>query len=177
MTVTESIHRRESCRAYADRPVEREKLTECLECARLAPSACNSQPWRFVAVTNADLLARLRPLLQRLGMNRFVDGCRCLVVVCEEPATLSAKLGGDLNRQAFAPIDVGIAAAHFCLAATERGLSTCILGWLQKDKIRALLGLSAASQPRLVIAVGYAATDALREKKRKPFGEVVQFIE
>lgn len=174
MNVREAVFQRESCRDYSDKPVEREKLIECLEASRVAPSACNSQPWRFVAVQDADLLARLRPCVQAGGMNRFVDGCGTLVAVLEEPAVLSARLGNRINQQQYAQIDVGIATAHFCLRATELGLSTCIMGWLNPEQIRAVLGLDESEVPRLVIAVGYAASGELRPKKRRAAEEAYE---
>ena len=172
------IARRDSCRDFdAARPVEKEKLTKCLEAARLAPSACNSQPWRFIAVTNADLLAKLRPAVQELNMNRFVNDCPALVVVVEQDASLTEKVGSRFGRQDFASVDIGLAASQFCLAATEQGLSTCILGWLNESKIRELLALDKSRRVRLVLATGYAKTDALRVKKRKTLAEMSEIIE
>lgn len=174
MYVRDAVLRRESCRAYADRPVEREKLVACLEAVRMAPSACNSQPWRLIAVQDVALLARLRPCMQAGGMNRFIDGCGTLVALIEEPAVLSARLGNRIDQQKYAQIDVGIAAAHFCLRATELGLSTCILGWLNPDEIREVLELREDETPRLVLAVGYADSETLRPKKRRVAAEVYE---
>ncbi len=172
------IVRRESCRDFnAARPVEKEKLTKCLEAARLAPSACNSQPWRFIAVTNADVLAKLRPAVQEFNMNRFVNDCPALVVVVEQDASLTEKVGARFGKQDFASIDIGLAASQFCHAATEQGLSTCILGWLNESRIRELLSLGRSRRVRLVIATGYAKTGALRAKKRKTLAEMSEIIE
>ena len=104
--------------------------------------------------------------MQSMGMNGFIDGCGTLVALMEEPAVLSARLGRT-EQQRYAQIDVGIAAAHFCLRAAELGLSTCILGWLDPDRLRSVLGLGENETPRLVIAVGYAKEGTLRPKKRK----------
>ena len=174
MNVQDAILRRESCRNYSEKPVEREKLVACLEAARMAPSACNSQPWRYVAVQEPELLEKMRPCMQAFGMNKFIDGCGTLVAVIEEPATLSAKLGGRISQQQYAQMDVGISVAHFCLRATELGLGTCILGWLNPDKLRETLGLRPDEKPRLVIAVGYAASGELRTKKRKNAEDVYE---
>lgn len=176
MDTLSAIQARESCRQYSDRPVEREKLLQCLEAARLAPSACNSQPWRFVAVTTPELAVQLAPLTQRLGLNRFADQVGTFVVVCEQPAYLSAKITERQPNQKYAQMDVGIAVAHFCLAATSLGLSTCILGMFSEERVRALLAIPEESTIRLILAVGYAATDTLRAKKRKPLEEIAQIL-
>ena len=171
------VFRRESCRDYDDsRPVEREKLVRCLEAARMAPSACNSQPWYFTVVLDREVLPRLAECVQEGGMNRFASRCPALVVVTEEKANLSARLGGAIKDQQYAQTDVGIAAAHFCLEATDQGLSTCILGWFNEKRIKALLGIPAGSRVRLVLCVGYPARDTLREKKRKTLEEIARFV-
>lgn len=173
------IASRQSCRKYdAARPVEREKLVRCVEAARIAPSACNSQPWRFHVVTRPDLCETLRPTVQRLGMNRFVNDCPAFIVVTEERAVLKPLIAAHLSEREFSSIDIGIATAHLCLAATAQGLSTCILGWLDAKKVCAVLGLDERTRVRLVIAVGYAAPDdTLRKKQRKPLEEVSRFYE
>lgn len=167
------IAQRESCRNYdPNRPVEQEKLLRCIEAARLAPSACNSQPWHFHAVTDPECVALLRKTVQGLGMNRFVDDCPALVVVTEETAKLMARIADHIKSQNFASIDIGIATAQFCLAATAQGLSTCIMGWLSEPQIREIMGFDQDRRIRLVLAVGYAATDELRTKKRKALEEM-----
>lgn len=167
------IARRESCRNFAEKEVEREQLVRCIEAARIAPSACNSQPWSFVLVNGGTLASRTAKCLQSLGMNKFTDRCPAFVVVLEEKATLSAKLGGKVKDQYYAPIDIGIAAAHLCLAATEQGLSSCIMGWFDEKKLKELLSISRNKRIRLVIGIGYAADEKLREKKRKPLEQIL----
>ena len=172
----ELIAKRESCRDYAEKPVDNELIKKCIEAARLAPSACNSQPWSFTVANNGDLTPKVAKCLQDLGMNKFTDKCPAFVVVTEENATLSAKLGGKVKNQEFAPIDIGIAAAHLCLAATELGLSTCIMGWFNESKLKELLDIPKNKRIRLVIGLGYAATEKLRIKNRKKIEDIVKFM-
>lgn len=169
------IQQRESCRNYNGNPVEREKLAACLNAARLAPSACNSQPYHFTAVLEPGLVSRVAACTQSMGMNKFTSQCPAFVVVTEEKANLSARIGALVKSQEYASIDIGIATAHFCLAATEQGLSTCILGWFDEKTVKSVLNIPSKKRVRLVIAVGYAATGALREKKRKPLEELAEF--
>ena len=172
------IARRESCRNFdPNRPVEKEKLQRCAEAAWIAPSACNGQPWKYLIVTNPELNEKLRPLMMELGMNKFVKNCPAFAVVLEEATILKVSLSQKFKDQDFAPIDVAFSASQFCYAATEQGLSTCIIGWHNEPKIRALFGLNKSTRVRLVIAVGYAANDAIREKKRKPIEDVIKFYE
>ena len=171
------IQRRESCRSYDPKPVEREKLERCVEAARLSPSACNSQPWRYLIVTNPALAEKLRPCVQGLGMNAFADRCPAFAVVLEEKAALKAVVAARFKDQNFAPIDIGLSVSQFCYAATEQGLSTCILGWLNEEKIRTLFELPQGTRVRLVLCVGYASGGALREKKRKPLEAISKFYE
>ena len=174
----ELVRRRESCRNFdPNRPVELEKLRRCAEAAWLAPSACNGQPWKYLIVTNPELAAKLRPLMQGLGMNKFLKECPAFAVVVQEPTLLKVSASQRLKDQDFAPIDVAFSASQFCYAATEQGLSTCIIGWHNEPKIRELFGLAGNERVRMVLAVGYAKTDALREKKRKPIDEVVKYYE
>ena len=172
------IRRRESCRNFdPNRPVEKEKLQRCAEAAWLAPSACNGQPWRYLIVTNPELVEKLRPLMMELNLNKFVKNCPAFAVVLEENTVLKVSLSQKFKDQDFAPIDVGLSCSQFCYAATEQGLSTCIIGWHNEPKIRELFNLPKTSRVRLILAVGYAASDALREKKRKPIEDVVTFYE
>lgn len=177
MTYHEMTEMRESCRDYdANRPVEREKLVRCLEAARLAPSACNSQPWKFYAVTEPKVKAAVTEGVQDMGMNKFVSDCPALVIVAEERPNASEAMGAKVKKQDFVSVDIGLAASQFCYQALEEGLSTCILGWLNEKKIRAALNLPEGKRIRLVLALGYARSEQLREKKRKPLGEVAEII-
>lgn len=169
------IEKRESCRNFASTSVEKEKLEMCIKAARLSPSACNSQPWSFVVVESPDLSPKVAVCLQEMGMNKFASNCPAFVVVVEEKAKLSERVVQKFKSQDFASIDLGLATAHLCLAATEQGLSTCILGWLNEAKLKELLDIPASKRVRLVIAVGYAATDALRPKQRKPLKDLVRY--
>lgn len=171
------VHQRESCRNYAEKAVEKEKLAACIEAARLAPSACNSQPWSFTVVTNRELAPKVAACLQDAGMNKFTDKCPAFVIVVEEKATLSARVGSKVKNQEYASVDIGIATAHFCLAATDLGISTCIMGWFNEPKLKALLDISKTKRIRLVIGAGYAVDDKLRNKSRKDFDTIAQFIE
>ena len=147
-----------------------------MEAARLAPSASNSQPWRFVVVDDPNRAPQVATCLQDGGINRFTENCPAFVVVIEGSQTLTASVSGTLKDQKYAAIDLGIAASHLILAATSQGLATCALGWFNERKLKILLGIPKILRIRLVIAVGYAAeNDPTHAKSRKSMEEIVSY--
>lgn len=171
--------RRESCRAYdPDRRPTREQLTKCVAIAQNAPSACNSQPWSIVAVNSEAMTQAVAPCLQTVGLNKFASSCPAFFIVTEEPARLLRRFESSVDSQHYAQIDIGILAAHLCFAAEDMGLSTCIIGSFDEAMLRGAIGALEGHGPvRLVIAVGYAASDARRDKTRKPLEDVFTYLE
>ena len=176
MDFMEIANARQSCRSYDEtRNVEQEKLQAVLEAARLAPSACNGQPYVLTVCTGEK--AKEVALLTRGmgGMNKFAVQAPVCIVVSEGAYVRSAALGAKVKGNDYRSIDIGILTAYLTAEATAQGLSTCILGWLDDEKIRQAVGTNSAT--RLVITLGYAAEgDKLRPKKRKDLGEFVRFL-
>ena len=172
MNFTEIANARQSCRSYdGERAVEQEKLDAILEAVRLAPSACNGQPYRLT-VCKGNTAKEVAKATMGMGMNKFASQAPVLIVISEAPYVKSAALGAKLKNNDYRSIDIGIAAAYLTAEATAQGLSTCILGWLDDDKIRKLCDLDAPV--RLVVTLGYAkADDRLRVKKRKELSDLV----
>jgi nitroreductase len=167
MLFSELIKQRRSVRSYKDQPVEKEKVMQCLEAARMAPSANNSQPWTFLVVDNGELKNRVAEATVTLAFNKFTREAPVLVVVIREKANLFASLGGWMQHKEFSAYDIGIAVSHFCLQAAELDLGTCIIGLFDQKKIKELLQIEPKKEVALVLSLGY--TDApVREKKRKP---------
>ena len=171
MNFMEIAHARQSCRAYDEhREVEAVKISAMLEAARLAPSACNGQPYHFT-VCRGETAKEVAKATAGLGLNKFAPQAPVLIVVSEKPYVKSAAMGAKLKGNDYRSMDIGIAVAYLTAEATAQGLGTCILGWLDDEKIRALCGLD---QPvRLVITVGYAKDETVRGKKRKDLSELV----
>ena len=176
MNFLEIANARQSCRAYDERkPVEQEKLDAILEAARLAPSACNGQPYHFT-VCRGEAAQAVALACRGLGMNKFAVQAPVVIVVSEEPYVKSAAMGAKVKNNDYRSIDIGITTAYLTAEATAQGLSTCILGWLDDDKIREICGLNYPA--RLVITLGYAREgDPLRTKKRKEISELVSVKE
>ena len=171
MDFMEIARTRQSCRADDEpRDVEAEKITAMLEAARLAPSACNGQPYHFT-VCRGQTAKEVAKATAGLGLNKFAPQAPVLIVVSEKPYVKSAAMGAKLKGNDYRSMDIGIAVAYLTAEATAQGLGTCILGWLDDEKIRNLCGLT---QPvRLVITVGYAKDETVRPKKRRDMVDLV----
>lgn len=169
-------NKRESCRSYINKPVEREKLEYIINTARLSPSACNSQPWHFTVITGKTAQTAAE-FFQHMGINKFTEKCPAFIVINEENVKIIPGPDGISDDQRYAQVDIGIAAAHICYAALDVGLSTCIIGMFDEDKLRNLLSISPHKHIRLVIAVGYAPDKPLHIKSRKELRETATFID
>ena len=172
MNFTEIAQNRQSCRSYDEsRSVESEKLDAVLEAVRLAPSACNGQPYHLT-VCRGETAKAVAAACTGVGLNKFAVQAPILIVISEMPYVKSAALGAKVKGNDYRSIDIGIAAAYLTAEATAQGLSTCILGWLDDTKIRSICDLAYPVQ--LVITLGYAKEDdKLRPKKRKDLSELV----
>ena len=175
MNFTEIAEQRQSCRNYdPTREVEREKLLRILETARLAPSACNGQPYS-IAVCQGELAKQVAEATKGMGLNKFATDAPVVLVISERPYVATAALGAKLKKNDYRSMDIGILAAYLTAEATAQGLGSCILGWLDDGRIRRLCGLE--DRVRLVITLGYPKEgDRLRSKKRKPMEELVTFL-
>ena len=174
----ELVRQRQSVRAYDPaRPVERAAIERCLEAARLAPSACNSQPWQFIVVDQpADRDALAAAAFSGVhAFNKFAAAAPVLIVAVRELSKFSARVGGWVRGLDYSLIDLGIACEHLVLQATEEGLGTCWLGWFDERAVRKVLGLPRGAKIDIIIALGYAADPNVREKIRKTPAEAWRF--
>ena len=174
MNFMEIAQARQSCRNYDEnRPVEQEKIDAMLEAARLAPSACNGQPYK-ITVCKGDAAKAVAAACTGMGMNKFAAQAPVQLVISEMPYVKSAALGAKLKKNDYRSIDIGIVTAYITAEAAAQGLGTCILGWLDDGKIREICGLEYPA--RLVITLGYPSEDdKLRTKKRKDLNELVAY--
>lgn len=175
MNFMEIAQTRQSCRAYdATREVETDKLQSILEVSRLSPSACNGQPYH-VTVCKGEAAKRVAKATRGMGMNKFASDAPVLIVISEKPYVKTAALGAKVKGIDYRSIDIGILAAYVTAEAAAQGLGTCILGWLDSDKIREICSLDG--DVKLVITLGYAKEgDTLRVKKRKSMDELVSYV-
>ena len=171
MNFMEIAQNRQSCRCYdANRAIEQEKLDAILEAVRLAPSACNGQPYHLTVCTGEKAKAVAHACIG-MGLNKFATDAPVLIVISEQPYVRSAAAGAKLKNNDYRSMDIGIAAAYLTAEAAAQGLGSCILGWFADDKIRAICSLK--HPVRLVVTLGYAGDEKLRSKKRKTLDELV----
>ncbi|NDP20358.1 MAG: nitroreductase [Paludibacter sp.] len=175
-TFLELAQIRQSDRAYEDKPIEKEKIDRILEAARLAPSACNGQPWKFIVVTDPEKrhLVADASTSKILSMNHFSKQAPVQLVLIEESSNFTSTVGGWATNKHYPHIDLGIVASYICLAATDEGLGSCMLGWCDEKKVRKALEIPKNRRVMLVILLGYS-TQSLREKKRKTKEEIISF--
>ncbi len=173
----ELVKKRRAVRRYAGRPVEWEKIELCLEAARLAPSACNAQPWRFLvfddpvkreAICRAAFSGIYRP-------SGFVSGAPVIIVALNTKGKRLPNLAGRFQGKHYPLIDLGIAGEHLVLQAAELGLGTCWVGWFNARAVSGLLGLSKQEKPVALIPLGYPAAGAEKRTSRKPAEEISSF--
>lgn len=171
----ELAQQRQSDRAFLPgRKIEQDVLDRILESARLAPSACNGQPWHFTVVTDDNLLPEVGRATSGLGMNKFVKDASALVLITHEETNITSKLGSGIKDKDFPMMDLGIASAFLTLAAEDEGVGSCILGWFDEKKIKELVGIPKKKRLMLIVALGYAAKPK-RKKVRKEWDKVVSF--
>ncbi|XCN72847.1 MAG: nitroreductase family protein [Candidatus Electrothrix aestuarii] len=178
MLFKDIVTHRQSIRGYRDKPVEREKIELCLEAARLAPSACNSQPWYFMIVDQPELRKQVAEHIIKgvVPINRWANQAPVLVIILTEKPKLVTQVGGFLKRKEYNLIDLGITAEHFCLQATELGLGTCMLGWFNEKGIKKALNIPTKKRIGLVITVGYHDENKDRKKIRKSMDEIREYL-
>ena len=176
MDFSELVQKRQSDRKYAPKPVAREHILKCLEAARMAPSACNSQPWKFVVVDDRVKLIQISDAAIGLGMNKFTVQVPVLVAVVQENMNLEAKAGAVVKNKDYSMMDLGMAVEHFCLQAAELGLGTCIMGWFDEKKVKEILGVPRGRRVQLLIALGHPDAPT-RSKVRKPLEEMSSWNE
>ncbi len=169
------IEQRESCRSYKKEPISRDKLDAVISAARLAPSACNSQPWKFIVVDEAEVLDKMPSAIIKEGVsaNRFTPDASAFIVVCETKAKLAPTC--TCHSQFFAQMDIGIATAYLSLAATDMGLSNCIIGWFDEGKVKDILNIPEDVTVRLIISLGNSSGTEPRKKTRKDSADILSY--
>ena len=176
MNFLELIKLRQSVRKYSDKPVEREKIERCIEAARLAPSACNAQPWKYIVIDEPELKENVaKETFSTIApFNKFSLQAPVIIAIVMEKPNILSQFGGRVKDKDFYLIDIGITAEHFCLQAAEEGLGTCMLGWFNERAVLKLLGIPSRKRIGLLITLGYAA-DEQRQKKRKEVKEMCNY--
>ncbi|MBI5534051.1 MAG: nitroreductase family protein [Deltaproteobacteria bacterium] len=160
------IAARYSCRAYRQDPVEDAKLRHVLEAARLAPTACNRQPFQLIVIRTQGRAAELT----RIYAKDWFAQAPIVICACGIPRDTWVRRDG----KNYSDVDVTIAMDHLILAATNVGLGTCWIAAFDVGAAREILGLPSWVEPVAFTPLGYAA-DTRVEMKRKPLSDLVRF--
>jgi len=178
MAFLDLVKQRKSVRDFLDRPVEREKITACLEAARMSPSDCNSQPWKFIVIDDRDLKNELceAAFSGIYSMNSFCKTAPVMVVVISERSKFLARIGQMLRGTKFYLIDIGIAGEHFVLQAEDLGLGTCWIAWFNERAVKSTLKIPQRKKVDILIALGYYDREKLGpEHGREPMDKIASF--
>jgi len=178
MALLELIKSRNSIREFINRPVEREKIMTCLEAARLAPSASNSQPWRFIIVDDRDMKNRLceAAFTGIYSFNSFCKTAPVILAIISEKSKFLASIGGMYRGTQYNLIDIGIAGEHFVLQAQELGLGTCWIGWFNVTAVKSILNIPRQKKVDILIALGYPEPGKPTQRHdRKSMGNIASF--
>ncbi len=170
------VKNRRSLRRYdPKRGVSNESIHALIEAARLAPSADNSQSWRFVVARDPAV----RETLSRecfsgvFRPTRFASKAPVIIAICADRTRLVLRAGELFLRTALYQLDCGIAGEHIVLAAAALGLGTCWIGWFNRKKAKKILKIPPRLKIIALIAVGYPPKDTgAKEKVRKPFSSI-----
>lgn len=168
MDVYEAIRTRQSVRRYKPDPVPGDVLSRVMNAARLAPSAGNKQPWRFVIVTDA---AMRKQVAQACNGQEWMAQAPIIIAACGREKGTYSGMGGYWNAL---PVDVAIAFDHLTLAAAAEGLGTCWIGSFTEDKVRRLLGIPEDVTVIALTPLGYHDVPPA-EKNRKELAEIVYY--
>jgi Nitroreductase len=178
-SLDEIIKSRRSVRNYKTDPVEREKINSILEAARLAPSACNAQPWKFIVVETPALKdAVVKEGLNNLVVsNKWASECPAIIAVCSKTKFLVHNIAEKIQDVDYHLIDLGIACEHLVLKAEELGLGTCYIGWFKGKEIKKVLNLPASYKVECLITLGYpkALQKEQKPSPRKILSEIAEF--
>jgi len=180
MKFIELVGKRESTRKYLSKPVPRDLIDQCLEAARLAPSACNSQPWSFIIVDDPETKNKIvkKTMSGLYSLNTFVAEAPVVIVAITEKSKYAARMGGTLRNVKYSLIDMGIACDHLTLQAAELGLGTCWLGWFNERALKKVLGLGKEVKIDVVLSMGYPAEPIpSRGKIRKSLEEIRHYFQ
>ncbi|HHY82826.1 MAG TPA: nitroreductase [Clostridiales bacterium] len=170
MSFLDVAKKRCSVRNYLPKDVEEEKLLKVLEAARVAPSACNLQPWQIIVVRDFQLKLELYESYPR----EWFAKAPVILVVCVDHSQSWKRFDG----KDYGDVDATIAADHMTLAAADLGLGTCWIGAFDANKCRKALDLPGHMEPIAMLPLGYPAkTDSpdRHETRRKSLDEIIRW--
>lgn len=171
MTLKELTENRYSVRTYTTQEVEKQKIDYILECARLAPSACNNQPWHFYVISSEEAKMQIQKSYDR----EWFKSAPLYIIACGNHSESWKR--SSIDNIDYCYVDIAIAAEHICLSAVEMNLGTCWVCNFNPEIISTFLNLSADIEPIAIFPIGYIAENSvIPNKKRKAANDIVTWI-
>lgn len=188
MEFKELVLKRYSCRKFQDIPVKREKIVRCIESCRVSPSACNTQPWKFLIIDKPELKQKTTEAATSgiYRLNKFIQSAPVIILVLADKGSFLTRMGSLVRNTRFYLMDIGIVCEHIVLQATELGLGTCYVGWFNEKAVKKLLDIPRNLEIPLIICMGYPEDnhklkDPVRRhagsETRKPINSILLFNE
>ena len=179
MDFLELAKNRQSDRGYLEKPIKREKINYCIQSAQFAPSACNSQPWRFVVIDNPELIKIIGQTAFKtiMPINHWAYSAPVIILQLSTKQNLKTRIGSWIKRHDFRSIDSGIAVSHLTLAAESQGIASCIIGWFNEKPLKSILKIPRNLRIEMIITMGYAKNSKKRPKKRLLLEQICSFNE
>ncbi|MFC1566359.1 nitroreductase family protein [bacterium] len=168
---------RYSVRKYDSRAVEREKIDEMIQAAHIAPSSCNSQPWRYIVVDEPNLLEELKQKgLGILVPNHWAKSAPCMIAACCDEKMYVHKLAAFFKDVDYALLDMGASIENMLLKAADLGLGTCWIGWFNEKNIKKLFNIPKGIKVVSLITLGYPHPDLeIRHPEKLPISQILAF--
>ena len=174
MNFDQILENRTSVRSFDSKPVNEKDLISIVEAARLAPSACNSQTWRFVAVTDREVINKIcSEAMRPIVPNRWLEQAPLIIVGCSKIDIVANRIGTRVTGIEYYQIDLGIAMEHMVLKATDLGLGSCWIGWFKEDKIKEILEIPKRIKVSAMLAIGFPKDNHSRKRKRKSIDKIL----
>ncbi len=167
MDVKDAIAKRRSIRAYTDKKISHKIVMELIEAARLAPSGNNTQPWLYKIITSLEDKKLLKD--HKIFKQSFVYTAPVIILCCSDPSMYPAEKFDkdyDSTNEFRAVRDLSLSAQNLVLRATELGLGTCYVGWMNKTKAKKIFNLPEHYIVPFVITVGYPKINPPEHKKK-----------
>lgn len=160
---------RQAVRGYLQKDVEHEKVDYILECARMAPSAVNRQPWRFIVVKSECAKTKLRSCYDR----EWFSKAPLYIIACVDASKAWTRSSDNKNH---ADVDASIAIEHICLAAADSGLGSCWVCNFDVARCKEYFEIGDSEYPVALIPIGYPDNTEIRAKERKPLNDIVSVV-
>ncbi len=171
------VAQRKSIRRFNKKDVGREDVLKCLEAARLAPSAQNAQPWRYLVIDDPEVKKKYEKeaFSGIYSVSKFAREAPVFILVMARLNVITHRIGKQIQSIQFHLIDIGISGEHLVLQAEELGIGTCWMGWFNVRKTRRFFNIPKKYKIAALIAMGRYDNRHSREKKRKKMEEIVWF--